>query len=359
MIITMARPRPPTLHRQTTRHGQTVWYVRIGHGPRTRIKGAYGTPEFEAAYRAASNGDAPQPPGKASKGTLGWLWVLYRQTTVWANLSTATRKQRERIMHQVLATGGDIPLSMITPKAIQQGIERRKAFAARHFVDTMRGMFKWAVDADHVPSDPTAGKSIVKPKTKGFPEWTEEELDQYAARWPIGTRERVMWGVFCFTGLRRGDAARLGRQHIRNGVVTIDTEKTGTRVTVPVLPELAEILAAGPLGELSIIATKRGQPMRKEVLGTLFKKACVAAGIHGKSAHGIRKAAATRAANNGATVATLEAIFGWEGGQMAALYTKTADRRRLAAEHMEKLSKTGTSIPSPHGKVRELIEKGK
>ena len=37
---------------------------------------------------------------------------------------------------------------------------------------------------------------------------------------------------------------------------------------------------------------------------------------------------------------------------MAALYTKAADRAELAAEHMGKLSKTGTSIPSPHGKVR-------
>lgn len=73
-------------------------------------------------------------------------------------------------------------------------------------------------------------EAVAKPKTKGFPEWTEEELDQYAAHWPLGTRERVMWGVFCFTGLRRGDAAKLGKQHIRNGVITIDTEKTGTRV---------------------------------------------------------------------------------------------------------------------------------
>ena len=167
----------------------------------------------------------------------------------------------------------------------------------------MRGMFKWALEVEHVGTDPTAGKIVRKPKTRGFPEWTEEELDQYAARWPLGTRERVMWGVFCFTGLRRGDAARLGRQHIRNGVITIDTEKTGTRVTIPVLPEeLAQILAAGPLGELSIIASKKGQPMRKEVVGTLFKKACIAAGIPCKSAHGIRKAtSATRAANNGAT----------------------------------------------------------
>jgi integrase len=222
----------------------------------------------------------------------------------------------------------------------------------------MRGLYKWAVAAEHVKSDPTAGKAVPKPKSKGFPVWTEEDLEQFERRWPMGTRERVMFGVYLYTGLRRGDAAKLGKQHIRNGVITIDTEKTGTRVTIPVLPELAETIAAGPTGELSIIASKKGQPIRKEVLGNLFKEACRSAGIK-KSAHGIRKAAATRAANNGATVATLEAIFGWEGGQMAALYTRAADREALAAQHMTKLSKPKTSIPSPRGKVRAKAKKGK
>ena len=353
MIVDMPRPRPPNLHRETNRHGRTVWYVRIGKGPRIRIKGEFGTTEFNEAYQTAITGNAPRGSAKAAKGTLAWLWMLYRQTSAWTDLSLATRKQRERIMRQVIASGGDEPLSKITSGVIQRGIERRKSFAARHFVDTLHGMFKWAVAAEHVRSDPTVGKNVAKPKTKGFPVWTEEELERYEACWPLGTRERVMFGVYCFTGLRRGDAARLGKQHIRNGVITIDTEKTGTRVTIPVLPELAKIIAAGPVGELSIIASKKGQPIRKEVLGNLFKDACRLAGIPNKSAHGIRKAAATRAANNGATVATLEAIFGWEGGQMAALYTKAADRLRLAAEHMEKLSKPGTSIPSPSGEVRD------
>jgi integrase len=328
-------------------------------GPRIRIKAEYGTPQFEEAYQAALKGDAPKAVGKASKGSLEWLWMLYRQTGVWTDLSLATRKQRENIMRQVLKTGGNQPLSKITSGAVKQGIDRRKPYAARHFVDTLHGMFKWAVSAQHVNSDPTIGNAVAKPKTKGFPVWTEDELEQYERRWPLGTRERVMFGVYCFTGLRRGDAAKLGRQHIRNGVITIDTEKTETRVTIPVLPELAEIIAAGPTGELSIIASKKGQPIRKESLGTLFKKACKLAGIQGKSAHGIRKAAATRAANNGATVATLEAIFGWEGGQMAALYTRAADRKRLAAEHMDKLSRpeTGTSIPAPGGKCGNWREK--
>jgi integrase len=356
----MPHPRPPHLHREANRHGTMVWYVRIGKGPRTRIKAEYGTPEFDEAYRAAIAGELPKPTARATRGSLEWLWMLYRQTGAWTDeLSATTRRQRERIMIKVLKTGGDQPLSKITAGSIRAGVERRKPYAARHFVDTLRGMFKWAIAAQHVKSDPTAGLSVKKPKTKGFPPWSEEELEIYEKRWPLGTRERVMFGVYAFTGLRRGDAAKLGKQHIRNGVIILDTEKNDTRVTLPVLPELAEILAAGPLGELSIIANKRGQPMSKETIGNLFRKAVRAAGIHNRSAHGIRKAAATRAAYHGANIQTLNAIFGWKGNQMATLYTEAADRRRLAEDNMEKMSKTGTSIPAPDGKVRAKTKKGK
>jgi hypothetical protein len=37
---------------------------------------------------------------------------------------------------------------------------------ARHFVDTMRGLFRWAVEAQHVRTDPTLGVKYPKlPKT--------------------------------------------------------------------------------------------------------------------------------------------------------------------------------------------------
>jgi integrase len=119
-----------------------------------------------------------------------------------------------------------------------------------------------------------------------------------------------------YTGLRRGDAVRLGRQHVRNGVATIKTEKTGTEVTLPILLVLARTLEAGPCGDLTFIAGEYGRPLTKESFGNLFRKACRDAGLHNRFAHGLRKAAATRAANAGATVAELEAIFGWQGGTM-------------------------------------------
>ncbi len=179
------------------------------------------------------------------------------------------------------------------------------------------------------------------------------------ARWPLGTRQRVWLDVLLYSGLRRGDAVRYGRQHVRNGVGCIKTEKSQYKVaaTVPVLPILQETLEAGPCGEMTFIVGEKGKPLTKELFGNLFKKACVQAGVLG-SAHGVRKIAAATAANNGATTAQLKALFGWTSDQMAEIYTKTADRDRLGREagHMLENAER-TSIPSPTRPVRALGRK--
>jgi integrase len=123
-------------------------------------------------------------------------------------------------------------------------------------------------------------------------------------------------------------------------VAKIKTEKSGgeIEVTIPILPVLQRTLDAGPRGELTFICGEGGQPFTKESFGNMFREACQAAGVPG-SAHGVRKIAATRAANNGATVAELEAIFGWTGGRMASHYTRSADRERLAKGAISKLGR--------------------
>jgi integrase len=62
-------------------------------------------------------------------------------------------------------------------------------------------------------------------------------------------------------------------------------------------------------------------------------------GVLNKSAHGLRKAAATRAADNRATTRELMAIFGWIDIKEAEIYTRAADRKRLARQAMTKLEK--------------------
>jgi integrase len=277
------------------------------------------------------------------RSAAAWPFAARAQQLTKLPTISATRKYRESVFLQVLKSEADYPAAKITQAAIIAGRERRASAAqARKFLDAMRGLFRWAVAAGLVKTDPTLGIENPKRKTgDGFIAWTEERVAAYERRWPLGTRQRVWLDVLLYTGLRRGDAVRLGRQHVRNGIATIKTEKSGfaVEVTLPILPVLESTLKVGPCGDLTFIVGERGRPLTKESFGNLFRDACREAGVPG-SAHGVRKIAATRAANAGATVAQLEAIFGWQVGSMASLYTRAADRRRLAIEAMHKLGGT-------------------
>jgi integrase len=359
----MPRPRPPHLQRGVSRHNKRYWFVQMKRGaPKIRIPDelVFGTEEFDAAYQVAVTRapKAKTPEIKASKGTLEWAWIIYKQSGSWQSKSKATQRQRENIMKHVIANaGGSTPISDINDAAIQDGVDRRSKTPsqAKNFAQMMRQFFKWLVKNKIVGKNPCEGLELPKrPKTGGFKEWTEDEIVKYETRWPIGTRQRVMLDVYAYTGLRRGDAARVGKQHISRQTVkemdeqtgemveviketiTLTTEKSqgGTVVHLPLLPILKRTLEAGPTGDLAFVCTQSGRPFVKESLGNAFKDACVAAGVLDKSAHGLRKAAATRAADNGATTHELMAIFGWIDIKEAEIYTRNANRKRLAARAM-------------------------
>src|SRR6516165_3564290 len=205
----MPRPRPPYLSHEVTRHGRPVWYVRR-NGKRIRLRAEFGTPEFEAEYQAAIAGE-PLKTKAPNAGTLGWLIERYRETAAWSHLSTATRRQRENIFLHVIETAGSQPIAKITVATIVFGRDRRAATPAqaRNFLDAMRGLFRWAVEAGHAKTDPTVGVSNpARQKGDGFPAWTEDDVARYQAKWPVGTKERVWLDVLLYTGLRRGDAVR-------------------------------------------------------------------------------------------------------------------------------------------------------
>src|SRR5580693_8124237 len=125
-MVAMPPHRPPHLHREKTRHGKLVWYVRVGgssRGPRVRLQAEYGTAEFWEAYQAALASKLPksEPP---HAGTLAWLLERYRETTAWTYLSPATRRQRENIFTHVLETAGKQPFAKITTAVIMAGRDR-------------------------------------------------------------------------------------------------------------------------------------------------------------------------------------------------------------------------------------------
>ncbi|KPL51556.1 hypothetical protein ABB55_04350 [Prosthecomicrobium hirschii] len=141
---------------------------------------------------------------------------------------------------------------------------------------------------------------------------------------------------------------------MKDGVIAVRLEKTGELVTIRMAPPLAATIAAGPTGDRTDIAGERRRTTTTEGFGNRFRDWCRAAGID-KSAHGIRKLAATTAAENGATASELDAMFGWSGGGIASIQTRAANRKRLGLAASNKLVGTDPEnpIPSPNGQVRD------
>lgn len=362
----MPRPRPLHLRHETTRHGEKVWYVRRGEGPRIRLREPFGSKAFWAEYEKAVRGHAPDAEARKAQttGSLGWLIDSYMASAQWTTeLSAATRAQRAGILKETKKAAGHEAADSINKLSIQKGMDKRAAqpHGANNWLKTMRGLFGWAVALDIVPADPTRSVKLLAGANdrNGFHTWTEEEVAQFEARHKVGTRERLALDILLYTGLRRGDAARLGRPHVRNGLIRIMTEKTEQEVTIRILPPLAASIAAAPIGELTFIATEKGRPYTKESFGNWFRDVCAEMGLPGR-VHGLRKAGARRAAENGATEAELNAWFGWaEGSRESATYVRGANRTKLAARIADRYSETSDAAPPIPVRRRQAISSTK
>jgi integrase len=336
----MGRRLPQYVYAEFGKRKQPAFYFRRGKGPRIRLPD-YGAPGFEESYLAARASTIPKSQARAALGTLEWLIEQYRASGDYAKLSYATRRQRDNIFKGIVARAGHVPVRAITSGNVKNGMDERASTPAqaRHYFDTLRGMFRWAVAAQHASGDPTSVLDRPSPiEGEGHEPWSEDDIAAYEARWDAGTHQRVWMHVLLHTGFRRGDAVTFGRQHVRDGVATIKTEKTGTEVTIRLPAELLDTLAIGPTGDLAFIVGKNGKPLTKEGFGNLFRAAVKAAGIINRSAHGLRKTAATRFAEDGASEAELDALFGWTGRKMASHYTRKAERKRMALQAADRMA---------------------
>ncbi|HEY9451816.1 MAG TPA: tyrosine-type recombinase/integrase, partial [Bradyrhizobium sp.] len=121
-------------------------------------------------------------------------------------------------------------------------------------------------------------------------------------------------------------------------------QKTGVPFDVPVMPALQEAIDAMPAGDnLTFLVTARGEPFSAAGFGNWFREICNEAQLPKRcTSHGLRKAAATRLADRGATTTQLMAWFGWKTASEAERYTRNADRKRAAAAAGKLI--TGTEI---------------
>lgn len=326
------------------RHGNVRLYFRRRGEPKVRLPGLPGSDEFMSAYQDALNRTATKTlRAKMNAGSFGYLCRQYFISQTFKALDESTQKWRRRALNEIAATHGDKPIVKMQARHVRQLRDEKadKPGAARNRLKALRALFRWAIENDLAPHDPTRDIKPIPHATDGHHTWTLEEIAAFEDRHALGTKARLAMNLLLYTACRREDVVRLGPQHLRRGRIQYRQAKNEHRnpidLDIPVHPDLAKAIAATPTRHLTFLVTEYAKPFSVAGFGTKFRSWCDEAGLTGCSAHGLRKATAARLAERGASPHEIMAITGHRSLEEVERYTRAAKKTELANSAMSKL----------------------
>jgi integrase len=337
-----------------------VHYSRTGRAPYHRLPDDPHSPEFAEAYALLRKGEAIAkagipPPTTASPQTFRWLFVKYQKS---ADFKARDKAILETCCQEPIKKGDprryeDMPLGHLTTANLRVLVDRKRKAnlpeAANSRIKSIKRMCKYGVAAGHLSANPAADLERVKNKSSGHKPWTSEDIDAFERRHPIGTKARLALAILMHLGCARVDCVGLGNGSVHTVKDTKDGNvhtvkgikvvrycrgKTEVEANVPLPQALLDIIASTPMvGVKTWLVTEYGKPFSAAGFGNKFGEWCRQANLMDskKRAHGLRKTAATRAAERGASAHTLCAAFGWLTLKEAERYCQSASRRKLGA----------------------------
>lgn len=333
------------------RHGKERFYFRKRGAKAIPLPGAPGSEEFMAAYHAAQSAACmTTAASKAPAGSLSALIVAYFKSTDFLGLAKSTQSVYRNIFNRLRDAHGTKPVAMLERHHIKAMMAERAASgpqAANSWLKRMRRLMQFAIEVGDITDDPTLGIKRMKIRSGGFHTWTEDEIAKFEKRHEIGGQARLAFALLLYTGQRRGDIVKLGRQHLRGGVVSLRQSKTGAVVDIPVHTALQAVLDGTAKGDLTFLQTSQGNGFTAAGFGNWFRERCNEAEVPPQcSAHGLRKAAARRLAEAGCTEHEIMSITGHDSLAEVQRYTRAANRQKMASNAIAKIE-PATSAHKP------------
>ncbi len=349
----MARLTLPNVSAFADRHGKRRYRFRKKGYRSVYLPGEPGSAVFMTAYQAAFEGRIEKHGIGADRvraGSISALINRYYQSSYFQDLAPSSQKTYRRQLENLREADGGKPVRGLERRHLQNKIDRmadRKS-AANNLLDRIKVLMKLALDEGWIEHDPTQGVRGYKIRTEGFRVWTEDEIAQFERTYPSGSRERLALALLLYTGQRGSDVVPMGRQHIEGGKIVVRQQKTRERLRLPIHPYLRREIDAAPMDHLTFLTTNYGEPFSVKGFQQWFSRRVKEAGIkpikcddgvmRGCTAHGLRKAAATRLANAGCDDRLIMAVTGHKTSREVSRYTASRDQERAAERAFEALS---------------------
>lgn len=340
------------------RGGRTLHRVRVEGDKARRITIPVGPddPAFWEHYYAARVGAAPETkaakviaPGERTLSALvdGYLAHLERQMGA-GNISPATLRQRRSLLTRACAfmdEDGDLRMGAYHCDMPPAGIVcirdgwGAKTAQADTCLKALRAAYAWGIERGWLAHNPAVGVSNVHRSKGGAVAWSPDDLRTFLRAYGPGTAPRMWLMLALWTGARIGDLRILGREHERviGGAPWLfwqPGKKGSAPVAIPMAPQLAETIRGMPVAGKTYLLTSYGRPFGEGSLGNSVRDWTAAAGLKGRTSHGLRKALGGLLAEAGATQHQIMAVLAHTSPKTSEIYTRSAQRAHLAGEAM-------------------------
>lgn len=340
----MARIDLPYVQRFKDRHGTLRHYYRRRGEKRVALPGLPGSEAFMEAYREAMGRKSQIGAERSPPGSISALIAAYYESADFKRLRPSTRKVYSNLLDRFREEDGLLPVKGLRSDHIARMLDRRAETpgAAHNLLKALRKVFRFGVSRGLVTSNPAKDVTFARPKSAGFRPWTEDDIAKFEATWGEGTRARLALHILLFTGVRRSDAVRLGRQHRRGDALVFRPKKAADdapELVIPLHPTLKATLDALPRENLTFLLTAYGKPMSEAGFTNWFVECAKKAALpDGCSPHGLRKAAARRLAEAGASTLEIASITGHASLKEVERYTQSARQAALATAAIARIT---------------------
>ena len=281
---------------------------------------------------------------RAAEGSLAAVVAGYLRSAEFANIKPSTQRTYRLALQPILAADGhrmvaDLPRDKA--RKIIEEIGARTPAMANLTRAALSQVMRYAMSIELRSDNPFAGLRAYRGGT--LHTWTPAELAQFIGRWPLGTRERLVFSYLYYTAQRSGDIIRWKWADVAGGAIhnrVGKTRKGDEKVQViPIAPALWGAMQAGPRLGVYRVGDAYGRPLRaQQMVLKLIKASAASAGLPPRcTPHGLRKAALVALSESGATTKEIQAVSGHTTLGMVELYTAKADQARMAESALKLL----------------------
>lgn len=365
MSTDMANVDLPYVEQNKSRHGTMRYYLRIDGKRICRLPDDIQSEGFSKAYWKARHEAAPLLQRSVEPQTISsivkpssfrWLCMEYMRGITFKGLDVTTQTRRRNILEaawkQTLSENdprlvADMPLSKMTTHHLEMLRDRKKdaPFAADELLKVLRQVFDTKKDSKLITPNVARLVDPFNAHSDGHDTATPADLERFIEHHGISSKAVLYISIAMYTGLRVSDLALLGPQHRRGDAFHLrlfkNRNRTPVDLVVTIHPILEGVLATHKVTDLTYLVTEYGRPYSVKGLGNRISDWFRQAQLPNLTSHSVRKGLATDVAHNEATDNMLEAMFGWRDAKTSKIYTRNAERARLARQTVAKINWDG------------------